>query len=120
VRSLNKARDIREQLETLCERVEVELCSSIGDEDGIGKAITSGYFYNTAKFGANGEYRTVKHARTVFIHPSSCLVREENRPKFILYHELAFTTKEYMRCVIPIKSEWLLEIAPHYYENLEP
>ena len=33
-----------------------------------------------------------------------------------MYHELAFTTKEYMRVVAPIKGEWLVEIAPHYYQ----
>jgi pre-mRNA-splicing factor ATP-dependent RNA helicase DHX16 len=119
VRSLNKARDIREQLEGLCERVEVEMHSRVGDVDAIGKAITSGYFYHTAKFGASGEYRTVKHAHTVFIHPSSCLVKEEDRPRYVLYHELAFTTKEYMRSVIPIQPSWLLEIAPHYYQDVD-
>jgi len=119
VRSLNKARDVREQLEGLCERVEVEMVSSVGDIDAICKAITSGYFYHTAKFGQSGEYRTVKHAHTVYIHPSSCLAKEEDRPRWVVYHELAFTTKEYMRQVAPIKPEWLVEIAPHYYESKE-
>ena len=40
-------------------------------------------------------------------------------PRWLVYHELAFTTKEYMRTVAPIKSEWLLEIAPHYYQGIE-
>jgi hypothetical protein len=35
VRSLKKARDIREQLEGLCERVEIELLSTSGDQDAI-------------------------------------------------------------------------------------
>lgn len=119
MRSLNKARDVREQLETLCERVEVEMISSVADIDAVCKAITSGYFYHTAKFGQSGEYRTVKHAHTVYIHPSSCLAKDEDRPKWLVYHELAFTSKEYMRQVVPIKPEWLVEIAPHYYESKE-
>ena len=36
-------------------------------------------------------------------------------PKWVIYNELVFTTKEFMRELIEIKSEWLLEIAPHYY-----
>lgn len=37
VRSLNKARDIREQLEGLCERVEVEITSNPTEMEGIAK-----------------------------------------------------------------------------------
>ncbi|CAN0029228.1 unnamed protein product [Sphacelaria rigidula] len=37
VRSLNKARDIRDQLEGLCERVEVEITSNATDIDNIAK-----------------------------------------------------------------------------------
>ena len=33
--------------------------------------------------------------------------------------ELVFTTKEYMRQVIEIKPEWLIEIAPHFYKKKE-
>ncbi|CAN0592325.1 unnamed protein product, partial [Laminaria digitata] len=37
VRSLNRARDIREQLEGLCERVEVEISSNPLEMEGIAK-----------------------------------------------------------------------------------
>jgi len=116
VRSLNKARDIREQLEGLCDRVEVEMKSS-QDVESICKALTSGYFYNTSKFSQSGEYKTVKHQHTVYIHPSSILARDEDPPRWLLYHELAFTTKEYMRMVAPIQGKWLVEIAPHFYNS---
>jgi pre-mRNA-splicing factor ATP-dependent RNA helicase DHX16 len=117
VRSLNKARDIREQLEGLCERVELELSTNTNDIDCICKAVTAGYFYNTAKLSKSGDYKTVKNQHSVFIHPSSVLAKEEDLPKWLVYHELAFTTKEYMRMVAPIKGEWLTEIAPHYYKS---
>ena len=64
-----------------------------------------------------GEYKTAKHAHTVYIHPSSVLIKSEDPPEWVVYHELAFTTKEYMRMVLKIKSEWLIEIAPHYYNK---
>ena len=119
VRSLNKARDVREQLEHLCERVEVEINSSY-DYEPVCKAITAGYFYNTAKLCRDGSYRTVKEQHSVHIHPSSVMAKNDDLPpRWLVYHELAFTTKEYMRTVAPIKSEWLLEIAPHYYQGIE-
>jgi pre-mRNA-splicing factor ATP-dependent RNA helicase DHX16 len=119
VRSMNKARDIREQLEGLCERVEIEISTSANDMDAIAKSITSGYFYHTAKLSKGGEYKTVKNQHSVHIHPSSVLSKkdDENPPQWLLYHELVFTTKEYMRMVTIIKPEWLLEIAPHYYQK---
>lgn len=116
VRSLNKARDVREQLEGLCERVEVEQTSNPHDIDAICKSLASGYFYNCAKFSSNGEYKTVKNKHTVFVHPSSVLAKDEDPARWLLYHELVFTSKEYMRMVAPIKGEWLTEIAPHYYK----
>ena len=118
VRSMWKARDIREQLEGLCERVEIDSTVSKPDDmDAILKAILSGFFYNTAKLGRSGEYQTVKQHRTVYIHPSSVLAKEEDPPAWLQYFELAFTTKEFMRQVAPIKPEWLLEIAPHFYQE---
>jgi pre-mRNA-splicing factor ATP-dependent RNA helicase DHX16 len=118
VRSLNKARDIREQLEGLCERVEVQQSSS-QDPETLCKAILAGYFYNTAKLSRDGSFKTVKQQHTVHIHPSSVLAKDEEPPRWLLFHELAFTTKEYMRMVAPIKGEWLLEIAPHYYQGTD-
>ncbi|CAI5739076.1 unnamed protein product [Peronospora farinosa] len=119
MRSLKTARDVREQLEGLCDRVELERTSNRSDHEPIRKAICAGYFYNTAKLDNSGHYKTVKKAQSVYIHPSSCLIKLEEVPRWVVYHELAFTTKEYMRSVIPIKSEWLVELAPHYYKTKE-
>ncbi|KAM1021628.1 hypothetical protein ACFX2J_042511 [Malus domestica] len=73
VRSMKRARDIRDQLEGLLERVEIELVSNMSDNETIKKAITSGFFPHSAKLQKNGSYRTVKHPQTVHIHPSSGL-----------------------------------------------
>jgi pre-mRNA-splicing factor ATP-dependent RNA helicase DHX16 len=35
----------------------------------------------------------------------------------VLYHELVETSKEYMRQVAPVKSEWLAAIAPHFFKK---
>ena len=111
VRSIRRARDIRE-------RVEIDkTVSKPDDNDALLKAITSGFFYNVAKLGRTGDYQTVKQQRTVYIHPSSVLSKEEEPPLWLVYFELAFTTKEFMRQVAPIDPSWLVEIAPHYYQQ---
>uniref|UniRef100_A0A3B3WQZ8 RNA helicase n=1 Tax=Poecilia mexicana TaxID=48701 RepID=A0A3B3WQZ8_9TELE len=115
-RSMRRARDVRDQLEGLMERIEVEVVSCSGDNVPIRKAVTAGYFYHTARLSKGG-YRTVKHQQTVFVHPNSSLFEEQ--PRWLIYHELVFTTKEFMRQVIEIDSGWLLEVAPHYYKSKE-
>uniref|UniRef100_A0A672KWH7 RNA helicase n=1 Tax=Sinocyclocheilus grahami TaxID=75366 RepID=A0A672KWH7_SINGR len=60
------------------------------------KAVTAGYFYHTARLSKGG-YKTVKHQQTVFVHPNSSLFEEQ--PRWMIYHELVFTTKEFMRQV---------------------
>ncbi|KAG2679399.1 hypothetical protein I3760_11G048900 [Carya illinoinensis] len=114
VRSMKRARDVRDQLEGLLERVEIELMVDPSDLDAIKKAITSGFFPHSARLQKNGSYRTVKHPQTVHIHPSSGLAQV--LPRWVVYHELVLTTKEYMRQVTELKPEWLVEIAPHYYQ----
>jgi pre-mRNA-splicing factor ATP-dependent RNA helicase DHX16 len=51
------------------------------------------------------------------IHPSSYCFKDQ--PLMVVYHELVFTTKEYMRNVVEVKTEWLSEIAPHFYKESE-
>uniref|UniRef100_A0A674EE47 RNA helicase n=1 Tax=Salmo trutta TaxID=8032 RepID=A0A674EE47_SALTR len=95
-RSMKRARDVREQLEGLMDRIEVEVCSSGGDIVPIRKAVTAGYFYHTARLSKGG-FKTVKHQQTVYVHPNSSLFEEQ--PRWLIYHELVFTTKEFMRQV---------------------
>ena len=113
-RSMRRARDVRDQLAGLMDRVEIEISSCGGEDVPVRKAVTAGYFYNTARLSRSGNYKTVKHAQDVQVHPSSCM--KELRPRWLIYHELVFTTREYMRQVIEIENKWLLEVAPHYYK----
>lgn len=60
-RSLKRARDVREQLVGLMERVEIDMISSLEDNINIRKAITAGYFYHIARLSKGGNYKTAKH-----------------------------------------------------------
>lgn len=120
-RSLTRARDVRDQLAKLCERVEVTI-SSCGASNlvPIQKAITAGFFANAARLQRGGDsYRTVKGNTTVYIHPSSVLMGTDLPVKLVVYHELVQTTKEYMRSCIPVQAAWLHEFAPHYYKKTD-
>jgi len=119
MRSLKRARDVRDQLAKLCERVEVTM-SSCGANDlvPIQKALTSGFFPNAARLQRGGDsYRTVKNNTTVYIHPSSVCMANDPPIKMVIYYELVQTTKEYMRNCLPIKPEWLHEAAPHFHKK---
>ncbi len=116
-RSLTRARDVRDQLAKLCDRVEVTV-STVGASDlvPIQKSITAGFFPNAARLQRGGDsYRTVKNGMTVYLHPSSTLF--EVNPKWVIYYELVLTSKEYMRSNMPLQPEWLVEVAPHYHKK---
>ncbi|TPX06883.1 uncharacterized protein E0L32_002379 [Thyridium curvatum] len=118
-RSLTRARDVRDQLAKLCERVEVTL-STCGANNlvPIKRAITAGFFPNAARLQRGGDsYRTVKNNTTVYVHPSSVCMSSDPPPKMVIYYELVQTTKEYMRSCIPIEPKWLSELAPHFHKK---
>ena len=118
-RALTRARDSRDQLAKLADRVEVTL-STVGAADmvPIQKALTAGFFPQAARLQRGGDsYRTVKNNNTVYVHPSSVLMASEPPVKMLIYFELVQTTKEYMRNCMPIKPEWLHEAAPHFHKK---
>lgn len=118
-RSLTRARDVRDQLAKLCERVEVAPSScGASNLDPIQKAITAGFFPNAARLQRGGDsYRTLKNNTTVYIHPSSVLMKSDPPEKTVLYYELVLTNKEYMRSCMPIRPQWLNEVAPHFHKK---
>lgn len=118
IKSLNRVRDVRDQLVRLCERIEVDLSSS-SDHIAIKKAITAGYFFNVGRLDRSGEsYHVAKNGgQQLYIHPSSSMFNVKPPPRFILYNELVLTSKEYARNVMEIQPGWLTEAAPHYYDK---
>ncbi|KAF6811697.1 ATP-dependent RNA helicase DHX8 (helicase associated domain-containing protein) [Colletotrichum sojae] len=118
-RSLTRARDVRDQLAKLCERVEVtpSTCGA-SNLQPIKRALTAGFFPNAARLQRSGDsYRTVKKNATVYVHPSSVLMGADPPVRMLVYFELVQTTKEYMRSCMPIEPRWLAELAPHFYKK---
>jgi len=124
IKSLNRVRDIRDQLSQLCERIEIspESLPDTSDVSPIQKSILSGYFTNTAALSRTGDsYRPLKGGggQSIYLHPSSCLFQNQPPTKTILYYELVLTSKEYARQVMDIKRDWVHEVAPHFISKRE-
>jgi pre-mRNA-splicing factor ATP-dependent RNA helicase DHX16 len=119
-RSLTRARDVRDQLAKLCDRVEVTVTSAGANNIiPIQKAITAGFFPNAARLQRGGDsYRTLKQGQSVYLHPSSTLFEVNSKcPKWVIYYELVLTSKEYMRNILPLNPDHLVEVAPHYHKK---
>ncbi|KAL5774338.1 hypothetical protein ACOSP7_011895 [Xanthoceras sorbifolium] len=116
--SMKKVIEIREQLRRIAQRIGIVLKSCESDTQVVRKAVTAGFFANACRLEASsqsGLYKTVRGSQEVYIHPSSVLFRVN--PKWVVYHSLVSTDQQYMRNVISIDPSWLLEAAPHFYQQ---
>ena len=116
-RAMKSADNVRTQLVRICQRFNLPLVStdfaSREYYPNIRKAILSGYFMQVAHLERGGRYLTVKDNQEVQIHPSTALDR---RPEWVCYNEVVLTSKNYIRTVTDIRGEWLIDLAPHYYD----
>ncbi|TRY50620.1 Prp16p pre-mRNA splicing factor HrpA family SFII helicase [Cryptosporidium tyzzeri] len=84
--------------------------------DNLRKAFCSGYFHNSAKIRAIGQYVNLSTSVPTYIHPSSSLFLSGVNPDYLIYHEVIITSKEYMNAVSAIEPEWLNFYAPHIFK----
>lgn len=116
-RSLKQADSVRSQLERIMVKIGVPMTrtdpSSKSYYDNIRKALTAGFFMQVAHLEKTGHYLTVKDHQIVGLHPSTGL---EFKPEWVLYNEFVLTSKNFIRTVTYIRGEWLVEIAPHYFD----
>lgn len=110
LRALQSADDVRLQLKTIMERLELELLSTPFEDkkyyENIRRALVSGFFMQVAKKEPTGKtYTTVKDDQTVLLHPSTVLGQES---EWVIYNEFVLTTKNFVRTLTGVKAEWLL------------
>ncbi|XP_074357100.1 putative pre-mRNA-splicing factor ATP-dependent RNA helicase DEAH9 [Apium graveolens] len=119
--AMKKVIEVRGQLRRTAQRIGINLKSCDGDTQVVRKAVTAGYFANACRleaFSHSGMYKTLRGSQEVYIHPSSILFRVN--PKWIIFHSLVSTDRQYMRNVITIDPSWLTEAAPHFYQHRQP
>ncbi|CAB4008699.1 Hypothetical predicted protein [Paramuricea clavata] len=87
------------------------------NKEAILKALCQGLFHNTARKGAGNSFRTMDgHGTTVFIHPSSAMFGEEADFDWILFHDVIWTSKIYVKTVCPINYERIHDLLPRIHE----
>ncbi|KAI3456192.1 hypothetical protein Pfo_012855 [Paulownia fortunei] len=116
--AMKKVEEIRQQLRRIAQRLGIALKSCEGDMLVVRKAVTAGFFANACRleaFSHNGLYKTIRSSQEVYIHPSSVLFRVN--PKWVIFHSIVSTDRQYMRNVISIDPSWLTEVAPQFYQH---
>jgi len=117
IRSLEQADNVRSQLERIMIRFNLKMVStdylSPDYYVNIRKALVAGFFMQCAHLERTGHYLTVKDNQVVALHPSTVL---DKKPEWCIYDEFVLTTKNYIRTVTEVRGDWLLELAPHYYD----
>ncbi|RMX64755.1 hypothetical protein DD238_006322 [Peronospora effusa] len=122
-RAMTRVESVRLQLKGYLEKLKLSIDSSFPDIDPLRKSIVAGFFLNTAmRSVAEGlgssktAYKTMcGRSEIVKVHPSSSLFMRNPPPKWVVYNELVFTSKHYIRSVLVIKKEWLMELAPTFF-----
>ncbi|KAF3784984.1 putative pre-mRNA-splicing factor ATP-dependent RNA helicase [Nymphaea thermarum] len=116
-RAMKSADNVRQQLVRIMSRFNLERCSTdFKHRDyyvNIRKALLSGYFMQVAHLERAGHYLTVKDNQEVHLHPSISL---DHKPEWVIYNEYVLTSRNFIRTVTDIRGEWLIDIAPHYYD----
>ncbi|KAG2521267.1 hypothetical protein JM18_006162 [Phytophthora kernoviae] len=122
-RAMTRVESVRMQLKGYLEKLELPIDSSFPDIDPLRKSIVAGFFLNTAMRsvaeglgGSKTAYKTMcGRSEIVKVHPSSSLFMRNPPPKWVVYNELVFTSKHYIRSVLVIEKEWLVELAPTFF-----
>ncbi|KAI9915975.1 hypothetical protein PsorP6_007716 [Peronosclerospora sorghi] len=118
-KGLRKAREVHDQLVDIMKQQRVQLRSCHGRWDVVRKAICSAYFYNSAQIKGIGEYVNMLTGMPCNLHPSAALFGLGYTPDFVVYHELIYTSKEYMQCATAVEGEWLAELGPMFFSVKE-
>ncbi|KAJ2842443.1 Pre-mRNA-splicing factor ATP-dependent RNA helicase PRP16, partial [Coemansia erecta] len=121
-KSMRKAREVRDQLVDLLKSAlkKSDLPSAGANWDVVRQCICSAYFHQAARTKSLGEYTDLRSGMPCHLHPTSALYGMGYTPDYIVYHELIYTSKEYMQCVTAVDARWLAEMGPMFFSVREP
>ena len=138
-RSLASAESIRAQLDLIMRHgditswaIENPLSESVlsatknaSIDELVGRCLIAGFFRNSARRRTeDGKYLLVGTGQggqtidtPVDIHPSSALraFRVRKNPPLVIYNEYIVTTKPYLRTVMSVKLDWLIEHSNKFF-----
>ncbi|KAL7495701.1 hypothetical protein ACHAWT_006883 [Skeletonema menzelii] len=117
-RSISSAESVKKQLKGIMRRLDIPLVTCRGangsfDTNAIRMALTNAMYMQTAYLQRAGNYLTVKDNQIVYLHPGSSI---DSKPQWVVFEEFALTSKNYIRTVTTTRGEWLVQMAPHYFD----
>ncbi|PRP85344.1 hypothetical protein PROFUN_07052 [Planoprotostelium fungivorum] len=116
-RALQKAVDVRRQLKEYTNKLGVGSSSCGRDLDEVKRCFITGFFTNIALIQHDNSYKTITENKICYIHPSSVL--HGSKQPYVMYNEVVFTTKFYLRDCMTMEPAWLEELAPHFYTKIK-
>ncbi|KAJ2275568.1 Pre-mRNA-splicing factor ATP-dependent RNA helicase PRP16 [Coemansia sp. RSA 451] len=119
-KSMRKAREVRDQLVDILQgSLGVEITSAGANWDIVRRCVCAAYFHQAARAKSLGEYTNLRTSMPCHVHPTSSLYGMGFTPDYIVYHELVYTSKEYMQCVTAVDPLWLAEMGPMFFSVRE-
>lgn len=116
-RALVRATEVRAQIRGYMQRFGIALCDDAPEPvEAIQRAVIHGFFANAAQLQPDSTYRSIRGGASMHVHPTSSLFKGA-LPEYVVFGELVFTNKAFMRDVTPVKADWLTEVAPQFYEK---
>lgn len=121
LKSLARARDIKEQLLLILRKKNMPVVRARSDND-IRKCLAASFYQQLAKLVKNSvhgspEFINMRHQyMKMYLHPTSSLNGSSLSTNYVIYHDLILTTKEYMSCVTTVEPIWLLEFGFKFYD----
>jgi ATP-dependent helicase HrpA len=106
--------ELRAQLATLARGQGLHRNELPADPESLHKALLAGLVTHVGRKTERGDYLGTRNRRFQ-IHPGSG--QAKRRPEWIMSAEIAETTRVYAREVSAIKTEWILEVAPHLLKH---
>ena len=101
-KALSRVDKIRNQLIALLKRYDISIISCGDDDEAIRKCIIAGFFANVAKYHPSGEYRSIRNNHPLHLHPTCVLSTERKPPKYLIFHQVLCTSKDFMRDVTAV------------------
>ena len=112
---LRQAVKIRTQLCKYMSRFNVKMVSCQNEISKVQRCLVTGLFMNAAQLHSDGYYHSLYGDMTFEIHPTSALARD--LPKWVLYaNTIQSGPKVLISNLTSINPDWLLELAPHFYQ----
>lgn len=117
-RHIANALSVRQQLGDMIVRYGIDITSGMEEEDplfsiSVRKCLCAGFFMQVAHREKNGSYLMIKDNQEVELHQSSNV---RSKPKWVLFHSVKMTKKNYIQTITVVEGEWLIELAPNYYD----